>query len=781
MEFFSVELRILEVTEVEKYVLLKIIPNLEGLPKARIMVDKKFNIINNNAQVVNVLGINETTSLKKAAGDNLFGVVPEVSKILEEYTENLHDLLKAKPIKFFSRVQLCYKYKSNCAITKKTEFYLKVMRLDDSGFFLITIWRPYYPQLGDQDQHNLSKILGQSKEKEKQKLEKKIDNFEFSITKSLKFLGKFEMINPPKMLSIPPKIGFGKNSRMSKNHTKPEQNSKQEEVINFLRNSVRNKAMRSNSQLKIDYGEGIRTKRLQDGMIRDIYENEEDGSSDSGFFHKNAKNHRKSIFRKNDKKKERAKKRIKKMVQKNNKKSDRLASRKQLDDKIIGKRDSLQSIELFKSSVLVYGTLCFVLSVWFTLEDRVMLRGIDSLENLERSLASSAISLQEAEFRIRQLSLLNSGINLLRNTPRSSKIGQLKLEAFEYLSLLGNKINELHTQLESFIPPSSEFELLKQERSLPVVEIITRDKRINYTYSNAIYKICSLMQSMAGEKNVSLVNFENSDVGFVLENLRKSIHKHITRVLGTCAKIRENISESSKQKVQERSNLLLVIGLILVIIGYFSIYCSYSSKEEVVETFYDFRDDYMRSIIKNSADFIEFINSEESTIISDQVGQIGANRAALEAPGVAEVDPNTEEGRKIDQNESLGSFASIGGTLHHTSDYINLKKRKKKGSLIRVCSFWQLAFLSFFGLSYFGCLYRFIQQDRIINIGTDAARFIEELSSLDCAPLRTSNLLMIEMTDFRKTDVLDQIDASERKLYSESRYIFEVKFTFRRN
>ena len=785
LEFFSVEFKVFEISEVERYLLLKIVPNLEGMQQARILVDSGLVIWGNNAQTMSVLK-QEKLSLMQSGVRYLDEAMPGIKTVVDKDMADM-DILVEKGVKRFT--SSLNSSRNIPKSSKKRTYQLKMMKVDDCpGMFLAKIWRPYNNSLGTDSESqvrmiNLSQLISTKKLTQKlaartQKALQK-GSFQFRISRKIEFVGEF--VKPGNTL----KDSEDKLSKAADIIRVPSPSSiNSKSLAESMRMALQLKKLASKEEQNFDYGEGIRTRRLVNGALRDVCEDGGEGdesfsdtsNSTDGFGKKRLFRSRKGHNRDN-----RSTLRSKNSSFGN--KSAEYSVRKQMDA-IISKKKTVTPISIFKTIIVLFGLSCMILSSFYAFVDMKKLEGLSELLNLEKNVIFITNILQMIQFRITEVCVLNQGINLLYGTDRAGKTEQLKMEAIEYLDVWAGRLTGVYDTIYNIKNDLPEFHDFMSERKNRSYEIQTGGKIKKYTGEQAVFQIISSINSLVGQKDSSRFTFDDRDVRFIVDNLRNGIHRASIGLLDTSYKVRKKLAEGVSYEIEQRYAILLYTSLAIGLLGYISIYWGYVKKEEAVETNYGFGDEYLKFLVVRSERFVTFIQNEEANVVNDGI------QSLEDLMGYG----HSQGGEAENLNQSVHNNGSIAGgaggeaekytksvksknfSRNRSGDtnFLNLKKRKKKGSLIQFFGFWQLFFVGMLTLNRFVCSFWFSDQNDVISFGTKVSNFIYELYILEGLPHVSKNYMLVSMID-PKTIIQKRSIFLMMKIYDNAHYDFNKK------
>ena len=774
LEFFSAEFKVLEVNEMEKCIVVKIMPNLDGVCQARLMVDSEHKIRGNNSQVLSVLGLPELNlmELKNRSRRSLDELIPGIKDVFSLNSMNNDDLRSSIGLRLnkFSSQVLLGKDKGEERKGISCDFQARVDKLDDCEYHLVRIWRAKERILGSSTQmasitsaNNISinkrKKLNSAQENLDVELESSILynslilnpekaqsvlRFEFKLTRKLEFLGNFVQSGGKESSPTNDQPNRGpsfKNLSAAENKAnKPSEPPKKagsysSGVVKAIRRALR--FQKSNTMLdeNQNYGEGIRTMRLVNGDLREVYDDDDEDSlmgmenSDLNSSNTGAG----GLFRNSHELKQ---------LEKSGKSSSTYRrdslSRRSRRQKISQEGEKvITSIQWFKLASIFWTLASTVLIFIYFFDDRKQLKGINDLISIERNTLFHSNNLQEIYYITTELCLLNSGINILYDTEYADQTEQKKTELMEHLRMWTKRLESVNNQFERIKLTLPEFTEIVDARLAEVVTIKTGQDLRNFTYSQAIRQVISNIHIMA-EMRKEEIKFGNKAVDFTRFNLIQGIYSRTYYIILLINRLRDQITESLTSSNLYRLNIALYLNIGLGLIGYLAIYCANIKKEEAVETFYGFSDEYIQSMEKRSERFVEFIQNEEAKVghePGDNLEEIAMIRGDSDSEGTKNLD--------FTKNAKNRNFENLNILRKDSkNNFLKLKKRKKKGSLVPIISCWQFIWLGILSLNVLFSWVRLNSQIKIVGSGTKASSYIYVINVLSAMPIIFQNSLM---------------------------------------
>ena len=516
LEFFLAEFKLLEVSEMEKYLVLKIIPNVDGFDQVRMMVDKNLTIQGHNSKVMSVLGVPDLNLRNMKTGSKmcLDELIPGI-KNLDEVKNGLQSVVGLKLAPFHSCVVFRLGFLNFKQRSKIQKFRAKVDLLDDCGHFLIRMWNVRRDIVGACSMVSLSvpspmarkmrfsrkfpksieeiesSVLCNSFSLKPENVNQQGFRFEFRLNKKLQLLGTFFESSHKCELPRSKKISSSKSLQTASDHKSntPATGSSDSEtsgVIESMRRVLQLKMTKANSGDEINYAEGIRTLRLVGGDLRDVYD-DEDGmmdSEDDSTFQADGSLFRHTAEFKNLKVKGKQNQ-TSKILSKKQRKSmfaNFVVKRPQgARNRIQHKRKEISSIKCFKLVSTSWTIVTSILILIYSFNDLVQLDGLRQLIDTESNMVANSNHLQEVFYAMTELCLLNEGINMLYDTEYRNKMEKKKAESMEFMDLLTKRLEEVNNRFESIKPTLPEFKELMDVRLAEVVSIKTGEDTRNFT------------------------------------------------------------------------------------------------------------------------------------------------------------------------------------------------------------------------------------------------------------------------------------------------------------
>ena len=780
LEFFSAELKLIQMNEMEKYLVLKLMPNQDGIDQARMMVDKKMMIHGQNSKVVSVLGLphlrirdNKTGSKRRV--DEL---IPGIRKV-KEFKNGIESAIGLKLNQFSTQVRL------NGGNSKKNnksiQLRAKVDQLDDSDLLLIRLWKVKKELVGAAStmmslsipsprvstkhlRKNLKKRHskgGESNLALHNTFSLKPQNinthlrFEFRVDKTLHFTGS--LIETPKIFGYEAQLRPVSSkslltvSDFKSNIIPVDESMDPGETPAEIFESMRKTLLLKNSSLDIDnqinYGEGIRTKRLIDGDLRDVYE-DEDSMMDSEDEEDSAYQAAGSLFKNrydlNKRKEKRNKDKSRQILSKNQKEKVAWKMQGKLTESVRYRNNEekkvIRSITCFQIISIFWTIITIILLLFYSNVDRIQCEGFSQLVKIERNIIFTSNGLQDVYYILTDICLLNEGINILYDTEYRNKMEQKKAESKEYLDELAKKIEEVNNGLESLKPVLPEFNQLMDARRGENVIIKTGQDTRNFTYIQASRHVLSNTHIISKMK-LEDINFSNRAVEFTRFNINEDLYTRSVEIVFMTSRIRRNIEEAINLDNKTRIYVFLYLNIAIWMIGYCLIYCANLKREEAVETFYGFNDEYLKVLTKRSEKFVDFLQNEEAKIEDDAGGHI----EDFEMTGVDNDSEFTHHGFSQGKGNHLFEKRRLKQT--DKGDFLNLKKRKKKGTLAPLISAWQVFWLTLMSLALLASYLRNKSQIEVVSRASMVSGFIFELNVLVGLPIVFRNALVEALID----------------------------------
>ena len=479
---------------------------------------------------------------------------------------------------------------------------------------------------------------------------------------------------------------------------------------------------------EIDYGKGIQTRRLVDGYLRDIYDDEED--DESMMMSRNSdptKPRPKSIFDHSDSFANEANSLL------------RLTSQNDLDNLLTKQKKVIPPVKFLATFSIVFFVSLFVVITYFVYDDHLQIMGLSQLINLKKYSVLTNVVLQQILSRIYDICIINSGVNLLLGTSYPDKTDQFVLESVEYLDMWTETLRTAHSRFENIELLQPYFQIIKDERIKPIVTLRYEKSFKNYTFRHAIHQVVSVLYNL-DTKDKTKITFEDKDVDFVLYNINNGIAQNNIRIMLKTVGIRKLLVQNTANQLDNRMIILSVPLALMLLVSCSSIFLTLNKRKHALESFYGFDDDYLKLILRKNERFVEYIQNEEADLDKEMIGgfeeSVGSGDQFLDA-SASEVDLENEEdqkkafGRKL-TNNMHGSKKNIEKNSlkkkrKKKGQYRRLRKRKIKGSLVGFLSFWQLLILCFVGSNIYGLYTIYKQKSAMISRGFEGSSFIFNL------------------------------------------------------
>ena len=271
------------------------------------------------------------------------------------------------------------------------------------------------------------------------------------------------------------------------------------------------------------------------------------------------------------------------------------------------------------------------------------------------------------------------------------------------------------------------------------------------------------------------IKFSNKAVEFTRYNLKNGIHTQSAAISLLSPNVREKIQEGINKDNSRRKQVYFYLNAGVGLICYFFIYCANLKTEQAVTTFYGFSDEYLKRLTRKSEKFVEFIHNEQAKIEEDAVGHFEDFDMLGE-----ETDSEISQSR---MSQGHGSQIAEKRRFYkeNKSDFLNLKKRKKKGTLAPLISLWQIYWLFLMAFGLLGHYSGIDKQIDIVSRGIKASTFIYELNALFGLPIVFKNYLVMSLINPRDfvrgvpPTVLAAVYIRIQNLYNKQ--LFKVKNT----
>ena len=752
---FSARIKVCNISQMETIIALKLVQEPQTRPEARILVDSNFRISESNNQSMNVFDL-YSPQIKKLGYSSIRDLLPGLKYAAKDRFPNprkLKDLLKLKHIRFSSFLVKRRKFKnqlkqrvmntiSRKKVSIKHQFYLRVMRTEDSRHYLLSIWKDSSSQIRENQDESIEEEPGysfppsststQSIENEaffrneKIKLTSLIDSylnprsrFEFRVNKDAKIEGLLP--NPP----------IRQTNKRKKNHTLRVESQSQEtintqdhfeDVVNsiMVKYNIRSTKVYFSSPLT-DYGCGIITRRLVDGNLKDVYD--EDKSSSANSEKSSGSRTFDTPKGKNITKRKRIQNKRTYYVEGS---STRISSSEDMERIVQRTRKATPAVRFFcKFSILFFMVVAATVSVYLYI-DSFQISALSQLINLNRYSVMTLVGQQFVQARMVDICMINSGINPLLGTERANQKDQYKKESIEYFGEWVERLRKIHTRFESMETSQPELALIKQEREKPVVPLRYESSFQNYSFNHAMHQVISVLHNIKN-KDPKNITFDNKDVDFVLYNLNNGITDSTVKLMLVTTNAKTSFQMKVKSEVMKRTLLLLLPFLILVFVAFYTILLTLKNREAALGCFYSFEEQHMKFILRNSEEFLEFVQNVDAemdryTGIED-LNVLLSNRSAekkqktrKQKGGKKRVIRNGLN--RIDKHKALG----------RKKLYTGKRKKRLKGGLLTICGFWQILIFGLIFCNLAICYYGYYQKEEVVAEGFQASNLMYYIS-----------------------------------------------------
>ena len=800
LEFFSAQIKVCKVTDLESFLLVKLVPNFSGKVEGNILINRRGRILGNNSKCLGVLPEFDRPDLKAQRFKNITEVLPGIKRALNDEITYIEDLLNKPPQRFSSLVNhhpptrhknhgpSSFVQRASKANIKNFDF--KLEEMDDSKFFRLRLFSVKSGQrkfsindLGSSflgTSTNQSKInnLGSRKNsfsvlKPLNNSNKEVRKFEFRLSKNLQFVLKWVEQGDEK-LSFDSTERKGAE-RMNDLSVVQEEEGSSDLLANLRRQVEDDQKFNSlvvgvkeqvDKSTRINYGAGIRIKRIVDGFIRDVYDEEEEGDikdmdDAQGFrgansvFNSNEKGARngESVFLNGD--------------------GLRLYSQKQLNIIVMKKRKRIRSLRWFRVCWVLHVIPCIVFMGINFLNNQADINSVSGLVNLERNTAKVSALFQEVLGRINDLCLLNQGIDLLYDSEYRGKIKQQKLEALEMLRRDYQDIIVSHNTFETLPTNIPSFDLLRAERLKKNVALRVNGKSTNFTYKNAIYNVLSIVAKTI-DKGEDKITFEDSDVDYLRYNIGNGLHLGIVRVSRANGRARTELSDHIAKPFIYRVPEFFASSFVMILVTLITVRLSKLAKERAVECFYGFRDIYVEKLIKLCESFSTVIQQE-----SLNLDKSGGNNLDFDELNVFDNSDGFEEFSQNGQKKGNHRGEAIFKKSKESYDgFIKLKKRKKKGRLVKIYGVWETIVIASITANIIFYFSREENHIKMIQKTINNSMYIFQLNLVYVTAVAVRNGLMSALIDERITQrgvrVMRNARGYEGRLERHSHSLLEV-------
>lgn len=627
---FSVEVKNYHVSTETSYLILKVNIKKQGLIKAELLVNPEGKIIYFGEFVGLISGFG-TPRLKKKYGISM----------IEDFSKDLKDFRGFEEVSFFESSTI----KIN--ITERELRYF-VFKLDCCFLFCIQIWReqidPYFDL-----KSNKVKTLSIKKTIRVDQPESG-EEFQFQVTRNLEYEGKFRQRDKPQSFTL------YKNLRV----TSGRKNLRCSTTIidKIIERTLLEKVM---SEDKIDYADGIITKRLTNGYLREVDDSIEsfEGTEESEKRKVQEHARRISVFASS------------KLIQKSI--LGKIKKQISIDRQEIEKQKFEYKMKKFtKSQKMPYTLKSFLYATTFVMLTMISLKQFKFTRILE---VMSQIKLHQQidyEKNLEYIYLINTAnrfynIALLQ---RNFEVAYGFSKEFNYSQYLDNMVINLEDWLEDYerIHRKSFQIYSKMLNSEGLIDIY--GKRSIVLKIGRVTRVMSMNEASKTFASVGFkglfrgperMGFRQQDTKFVVQNGLNSILIGTERVTREIEKSREMLLTW----IEDFNGLTFVssltLNLVPILLLSFMIYRIVKYKEKTIQLFYGFSDDKVREMVRKTSNFVSLMQD----IFVDESNDILPNESFL---------------AKAKQKKVEFGFSS-------KNNFITLRKKKKiKGSLFSIWS-----------------------------------------------------------------------------------------------
>ena len=259
---------------------------------------------------------------------------------------------------------------------------------------------------------------------------------------------------------------------------------------------------------------------------------------------------------------------------------------------------------------------------------------------------------------------------------------------------------------------------MKNEYLKPTVPLKYQNNVKNFTFRHAIHKVVSVLHNLDC-RNKSKITAEDEEVQFLLFNINNGLETAVKRILRKNIQIREEFKSKNKEEAFYRVTIIFTLFTTMAIGSWILIYLALRTKNRALKAFYGFDEAYLRSLIKKIEKYMNFIHSEMTETDKNQIEDFDDHVSSEEEQLAAEKNPKSILTTKFRKDQKLRVSTFFKG----------VKKRKLKGSAVRLFGLWQALTLGF-GISNFLLFWKIgSQKIGIISAGSQASDFITTLIS----------------------------------------------------
>ena len=711
LDFFSAKVKLISLNESETGLVVKLMPKIHSRLTAKIMIDRKFRVWGNNSHCMALFGL-ESCSPKELGYKKLTSLIPGISKVMDEKKIKFDKLCLLESREFSSKLVIHPKKTK----TKEMKFRLKLVKLDDTRQYLVKVWKAEEGEEAHLSTH-LTFLKKTSRSRRFGISAAAMSQFEFTLTRDCSFLGRNvdahskildSKMNSGVVVRGRRKVSLGRMS--TKNLEEQEGGTESDKGTSsiFLYNR-RRLTKGSGKDGGVDYSSGIITRRLLNGFLISVEDDE--GVLGEVSERKKKKGEGKSTKVLGGKAKRRGGKGARIGVAKRTMNfgyqssffgegfSQYFSSQRRVDLMISRRMNSLAwpaykfMLGAFFFSILSVLALLMVLRLHEN--DLNIVKQLSRLERLEMDIEVGTEAIYSSLIDL-SLKTQEEGLNPARNLKfgfQAETRGILASIEFWVARVTQNNLKR-----QKLI--SRYFKKSESRQNRPMQPSIDQETKIQSQpestspegIKHAIETVVALTHkqiTLAKEDPVNALNLSTNTTKLLISKIQALNRGLQQETLGIESSQEKTLSSSIEHNLAIRISLT-VFDVLLALAGCLAVIWLITLEERSIESFYGFEDDYMKKIVQNGRKYIEFINKIQFFSLPQNQSKKGRSEEGEKQSSIGAITRLKDPLLDLEFQRRLDSPCFSGNR-----NFIQLKKRKKKGSLRKVCRCWQVVFVGF--------------------------------------------------------------------------------------
>lgn len=666
-----------------------------------------------------------------------------------DFNENFSALRRQKISKVNSKVELV---ESNDNNELRIEFHsVKNMISKETGYgaFIVRLWKDDQSKGGSGTNSEVSNIV-----REIYKKADVNDPFQFNLEKDMVIIGAFTKTYKRLMNN---QSGGMSNPFEPLHSVLGNFFDHFDDWIGELKKNIIDTAF--DVKDKKSYGEGISTKRLWNGMINDVYEEDDEDELNElreqenlGNIDKEDKNNKGNFSLRNESKEDA------RIIDKAN---AEISSKQRLRDVIKGKEMNIH-IKCLLGVVVSSFLLIFAVYAYSIYSEYNTLAFIENIFHMRKTFAFNLNSMQNIASRVSLLKILLENRKYWGVEPDYSidELQELTLESIKSEVSIVEDNNKLIYEFALKMYTSQETIDILNEKNVRIVKDTTVQ---NFSLLESYKQLISATLSIVDTSQFESFNNRLPEFTMVPYNLLNDIQVKSLLIFKSFEN--EETSILSISIYMQVLNFLVAAGLIILAILLFSIIllAFYISKERLVLTFYGFQTSDLDSMITRAEKFLGYLQVKNFDEGQNDEGDQDSNF-------YNEEDFLINQTGKLKRDESFEEI--LGGA----------KRRKKKGTLKTKAIPSILWILFIFSMIFVGFVY-YIYSLQILK---DKLMGFQEFLERTCELVSTMNFYknaIIQRMDLPNTTILGKeiqssIQSLEYQINNETDTFLNVKELF---